>query len=79
MGKSNKQKVSTLLDCVRKMPPLRLTQPDGSFSIKDSEMAKWIIDQPDMLSYVVNRVKSTGLIVYDEDTCKWHGADYDGD
>lgn len=79
MAKFNKQKVSALLDCVRKMPPLRLAQPDGSFSIKDSEMAKWIINQPDMLSYVVNRMKSTGLIVYDPDTGKWHGADYDGD
>lgn len=74
-----KQKVSKLLDAAKKMPPLYHTLPGKEFDILKSEVAQWLIQQPDVLSYIFNRVGGDGkLIAYDRETGKWQGVDYDG-
>ncbi len=76
----SKQKVSKLLDVVKKMPPLYHTLPGEGFDVSKSEVVQWLIQQPDILSYIVNRVTGTSkLIVYDRETGKWQGVDYNGD
>lgn len=74
---------SKYLDCTKKMPPLKLKVGDGEFDIMKSEVARWLIQQPDILLYVVNRIKGgrgqSPYITYNPDTGKWQGVDYDGD
>ena len=75
-----KQKVSKLLDVVKKMPPLYHTLPGEEFDLSKSEVVQWLIRQPDILSYIANRITGIGkLIVYDRETGKWKGVDYNGD
>lgn len=73
-----KNKVSKLLDVARKMPPLYHTLPGKEFSIQSSEMAQWMIQQPEILQYIVNRIRDGHHIVYNRETGKWQGVDYDG-
>lgn len=76
----SKHKVSKLLDVAKKMPPLYHTLPGEEFDLSKSEVVQWLIQQSDILSYISNRVMGTGeLIVYDQETGKWQGVDYDGD
>lgn len=77
MGRSN-SKVSKLLDVAKTMPPLYHTIPNEMFDIEKSEVVQWLIKQPDILNYVVNRIKSSGLIIYDSQSGVWEGVDYDG-
>lgn len=75
--------VSKLLSVAKKMPPLYHTIPGEEFDIKKSEVVNWLISQPEILSYVVNRIKGgkgqSAYIIYDSDTGKWQGVDYDDD
>lgn len=73
---------SKYLDIAKKMPPLYHTIPGEDFDIAKSEVAKWLVSQPEILNYVVNRIKGsngqTTYIVFDPKTRKWQGVDYDG-
>lgn len=65
---------------VKEMPPLYHTLPGKELNIFKSEVIQWLIQQPDVLSYIYNRVCGSGkLIVYDREAGKWQGVDYDGD
>lgn len=75
-----KHKVSKLLEIAKKMPPLYHTLPGEEFDVSRSEVVQWLIQQPDILSYISNRVKGDSkLIVYNRETGKWQGVDYDDD
>lgn len=75
------KKRSKYLDVAKKMPPLHHTLPGEEFDIEKSEVAKWLAAQPEILTYVVNRIKGGNgqapLIVYDPDTKIWRGVDYE--
>lgn len=74
------KKKSYLLDVAKHMPPLYHKLPDAEFDINKSEVAQWLIKQPEILSYVVNRLKAgTSYIIYNPVTGKWQGADYEED
>ncbi len=73
-----KKEVSKLLEVARKMPPLYHTLPEKEFSIENSEMAQWMMQQPEILQYIANRIKDGHHIVYNRETGKWQGVDFDG-
>ncbi|CUP60318.1 hypothetical protein [Enterocloster clostridioformis] len=72
-----KRKRSKMLDVARTMPPLRHSIPGKEFNIKNSEVVKWLLENPVVWNYVWNNVKESGAVSYDSDTGKWQGVDYD--
>lgn len=62
-----------LLDSGKFMPPLYHKLPDEEFNIKKSEAVQWLINQPDVLSYVWDRFKQSEDIEYNQETGKWQG------
>lgn len=79
----NKYVYNKHLEVAKKMPPLYHKIPGDKFDVMKSEVVNWLIKQPDILQFlmdrVANRSESTRLIKYDSDTGKWQGVDYDGD
>lgn len=71
-----KQKV---IDAVRKMPPLYHKKPDEEFDYRKARTLWWIVKQPEVLKYLWNMIKQSGVIIYDKDTGKWHGIDWNDD
>lgn len=68
---------SKLLKCTTYMPRLKhKPEPDEPFDISKSEVAKWLVQQPDVLQYVFSRLKNSGFIVYDKDTNEWYGSNF---
>jgi hypothetical protein len=65
------------LDVGRKLPPSFHKMPDQTFDIKKSEVAKWLINQPEILNFVVEIMKKSEAIVYDKETGKWQGVDWE--
>ncbi|MBO0962002.1 hypothetical protein J1P26_20050 [Neobacillus sp. MM2021_6] len=65
------------LETGRKLPPSYHKMPDQEFDIEKSEVAKWLINQPEILNFVVEIMKKSEAIVYNKDTEKWHGVDYE--
>lgn len=63
------------LQAVRKMPPLR-HKVGEVFDIEKSEVAKWVVEQPGFRSWMVNKVKNSGCIVYDPETGCWSGVPF---
>lgn len=74
------KKVSEKLNCVKKMPELKHTNGESNFDIKESEICQWLIQQPDVLQYIFNRVANNGakpLIIYNSKRETWQGVDYE--
>lgn len=69
------QRKNKLLDIARQMPPLRHSIQDERFDITKSEAVKWLVQQPDILSYVWDHVKQSGAIDYNAESGKWIGVD----
>ena len=67
------KKRSKMLETARTMPPLRHS------NIKNSEVVKWLLENPVVWNYVWNNIKESGAVSYNPDTGKWQGVDYDGD
>lgn len=67
---------SKLLSVARHMPPLRHTIPGQAFDIRKSEVVQWLISKPEILNWLWNQIK-TGEVVYNPETEKWQGIDYD--
>lgn len=63
------------LDSAKNMPPLFHKLPGQEFDMKKSEVIKWLIQQPDILQYIFDKLKDEHLI-YDPISGKWRGADY---
>ena len=61
------------------MPPMYKTQPGKKYTHKDDEVLNWISKRPGLMTYVFDKLAQSGYIVYDSDTGKWQGVDYDGD
>lgn len=76
MPKRNRAKI---LNAVMTMPPLYHSIPERPFDIKNSEVVKWLIKQPEILNYVWNNIKNSGAVVFNPETKKWNGVDYDPD
>lgn len=68
---------SKKLEFGKRMPPLYHTLPGQDFWYSESEVLKWIADQPLLLDWLREQLKSAGYITYDATTGKWTGVDYE--
>jgi len=68
-GRSDKWNVA------RKMPPLRHSHPGTEFDIQQSDVARWLVQQPEIMQLVFWNVKGKD-IVFDPETGLWRGVDY---
>lgn len=75
MKKSKTEK----FNIAKNMPPLFHRLPGEEFDFEKSEVVQWLIQQSDILSYVWDKVKSSGNVVYDKNTGLWQGIDYEGE
>ena len=64
------------LDVARRMPPLKHSVPGQKFSIARSEVAQWLMNQPEIWQMVFDAAKDRGVIVYDSNERVWKGVDY---
>jgi len=57
-----------------KMPELS-HWPDRNkpFSYENSEICKWLVQQPEALAFLCDRARGTRMIVYDAESQMWHG------
>ena len=60
------------------MPPLYHTQPGENYYWKNSDVLKWLAARPALIEYLFETVKNKE-IVYNPDTGKWQGVNYDED
>ena len=74
MPKPNREKI---LNAATTMPPLHHSIPDQPFDIRNSEVVKWLAKQPEILNYVWNNIKNSGAVVFNPETGKWQGVDYE--
>lgn len=63
------------LDCARKMPELHHNMPGRDFDIRDSEAAKWLMQQPEIMQKIFDMANRKGVIKYDKAKNTWKGAD----
>lgn len=63
------------LNVARNMPPLRHTTGQR-FDIKNSEVARWLAAQPEILQKLFDMAVNKKVIVFDPVTKEWKGADY---
>lgn len=73
------RKTTKVFEMAKSMPPLYHSIPDEDFDIQKSEVMKWIMQNSITWDYVWNNIKQSGAIIYNPDTGKWQGVDYDGD
>ena len=57
------------------MPALRHSMPGKDFDVRDSEVAKWLCAQPDIMQLVFESVKGVNII-YDANTGTWQGVNH---
>lgn len=60
-----------LMTASKNMPPLFHTLPGQKFDIRNSEVIKWLISNPEVLQYLFDKVKNRGFIIYNSETKKW--------
>lgn len=78
-GSKNKKqkKYSKKLLIAKLMPSLHHTLPGQKYDAKKSQVLSWIVEQPDILEWAFDQMKSTGYISYNSADGKWTGIDYD--
>lgn len=64
---------SKILEVAKFMPPLANSFQD----IRNSEVLKWLVQQPEVLNYIWNNIKNSGSVVYNPITGKWKGVSYE--
>jgi hypothetical protein len=73
---------SKRLYCAKQMPELKHKVGEGEFDIMKSEVVQWLVNQPEILQYIFNRMTDGGekaLIVYNSERDTWQGVDYGKD
>lgn len=70
-----RKKISKRLKAAEYMPPLRHSIPDEPFDIKESEVARWLCSQPDIMQYVFDEAHSKKLIKYEKNGF-WRGVEW---
>lgn len=68
-------KRSVKLRIAKQMPQLRHSFPNQEFDIMNSEVCEWLIQQPDIRSFLYS-VVCGDEIVFNPDTGTWQGKDY---
>lgn len=61
-----------------KMPPLkRKASSFDAYDPQKDEVAQWLAQQPDVLSYLVDLIRRLGYINFDPNTHTWKGSDFE--
>ena len=55
------------------MPPLMHKSVDGEFVPENSEVLNWIINQPGLVGYLMDKLRYKGLIIFNQETKLWQG------
>lgn len=68
----------SFLNCAKNMPPLThsISVP---FDITKSDVAKWLVSQPDIMQKVFDMACNKGLIKFNSTNKCWQGVDYKND
>lgn len=70
------RKKSKFLEVGKEMPLLYHTFPDEEYDPTQSQVLRWISEQPELLEWIFEQLRSTGYIVYDSDWGAWHGVNF---
>ena len=65
-----------VVNVAKKMPPLFHKLPNEDFDYRKSRTLWWLVKQPQVLKYILDMVKQSGALVYDDKSHKWHGVDF---
>jgi hypothetical protein len=60
----------------REMPPLKHSVPGKEFNIMESEVAAWLIQQPEIRDYIWDRIRESKAIIFDSVSGTWCGVDH---
>ena len=74
---SKQKSKSKKIEIAKLMPPKYHKLPNEDYSSKKSEAIKWLLMNPSILEFVWDYIKQSGYIVYDSNTGKWQGVDYE--
>lgn len=66
-----------IIKAARNMPPLYHKLPGETFNYTKSKALLWLVRLPEVWEYIWNMVKQSGSIIYDYDTGKWVGVDFE--
>ncbi len=64
------------LDCAKDMPPLAHST-SKPFDITKSEVAKWLVSQPEVMQKIFNMASNRAVIKFNSETQMWQGVNYD--
>lgn len=70
-----KRRRNNKLNIAKQMPLLQHSFPDQDFDIKNSEVVKWLVQQPDIMQLLFNIVRYKEII-FNPETGTWQGKDY---
>ena len=70
------RKKSVKLEVAKNMPMTFHRLPGMEYDSDKSKVLDWIANQPELLEWIFEQLRSTGYIVYDSDWGAWHGVDF---
>lgn len=50
-------------------------KPNENFDWAESEVVAWLIEQPEIQSYIFDKMKDAAAIIYNPETGTWQGSD----
>ena len=74
--KMKKFKNSKMYQVAKKMPPLYHKLPGKDFDVLKSQVVRWLMNQPEVLDYIWNKLKQSGAVVYDPESGRWKGSNF---
>ncbi len=75
-GRFTKPNESIAFKLAASMPPLSHSVPGQEFDIKNSESARWMIEQPEILQMLHNYFVHSGAIIFQKENKTWVGINY---
>lgn len=70
------RKKSVKLEVAKNMPMTFHRLPSMEYDPDKSKVLDWIANQPELLEWIFEQLRSTGYIVYDSDWGAWHGVNF---
>lgn len=68
------QKKSKLLEVGKEMPLLYHSFPDEPYDPKQSQVLRWISEQPELMEWIFKQLKSVGYITHIPQWGAWKGV-----
>ncbi|WP_164682156.1 hypothetical protein [Streptococcus hyointestinalis] len=66
---------SAKLEIGKRMPPLYHKLPNQIYDAQNSEVLKWIAEQPQLLEWTFAQLKTAGYVEYNSETGVWSGIE----